>query len=212
MRYQKERDRYCLNTGLRLDGYDSPVRFLFDLLKIEAFGSCIDYYIYDKQWWNTARHTKEKRGRRDDFGLTNYDYQKAILKLLIYEMFPDETPEDAIKIYNKMRDAQAKKDYYQRSVESGLIQEMTKKNKERRHNDPEYREHIRKRAQAIADKDPERIRGYKKAYIERQGDKLKKRASDNYYKRTYGDKAGVAKSIWELEKELRKTKKQQEAE
>lgn len=199
--YQKERDKYCRKSGLKLSGYNSPTRLIFDLLKIEAFGSCIDYYIYDKQWWNKKRHQKQKASVRDEFGNTNYFYQCEMLKMLISEMY-NGAP-DAQEQYANLRNRQAKVAYYKRSNENGKNEERRIKNKIRRHNDPEYRQHLRERAKAIEKRDPERIRSYKRKYALANRDKQ----NEKYWNNTYGELASVAKEVWSLEQEIRKTKK-----
>lgn len=193
--------KYCSKTGLKRGGYNSALLFMKDLMKIEAFGSIENYEQYCADYYNKLRHEKESRERHDEFGMNKLDYWYGMLDLFVEHFFPG--PNGRAE-YNSLRDKAAKRAYYERSKANGKNAARIKANRERRHNDPEYREHLRRKQREIIAKDPERQRQYKLKWKNKQGpERLKERATNNYFKRTYGDAWEIAKATHLLEKEVK---------
>lgn len=185
-------------SGLRKGGYLNATSFTYDLFRVEAFGSIEAANKYDADYYNDARHTREKKTRRDEFGLSKFDYQCWALGEFINLAFEGGREE-----YNALRDSQAKAAYHKRVKENGLYDKRYKAERERYKNDKDYREKTLADARKRVKENIDRVREVKKKSYKKNYEKNKAR----YWRERYGDAAETAKATWHLEKTIREIKK-----
>lgn len=199
LNWKKVGHLYDPKTGLKRGGYKTALSYTYDLIRIEAFGSIEKANQYEADFWNKHRHEREAKAVREKFGETALEFQHWFLGELIKLAFPGGREE-----YNALRDAQAKAAYYKRCKKNGVYLKRYKDERERYKNDESYRKKmLKKQRERVASYDPDHIRetkrkSYKKHYARRKNE---------YWKKTYGEKAEAARAVYELEKTVREKKR-----